>query len=321
LVDNTQTLGASNAGGFSVFGRVVSGADQRVINTLAAASVVDESKFNSAFNTLPLNNYSGTKFPTDTTAANYDLINSITIVQQTQQLTYSILSNSDTSGAIVTPTISFGQLDLHPVGEGVATIVVKATDRSGQSANITFTVKVGPVIITNPGNQTNLDGDTVNLPITASDTNNKTLTFSASNLPTGLTINPTTGTITGTLAATAHKASPYTTTITAIDGISTASQAFTWTVNPVVTISTIGNQTNVEGDSVNVQVSAKDAKNLPLTYSAVFLPTGLSINSSTGLISGKVASGAHSNSPFAVDVTVSDGTNTASQAFSWTIGA
>jgi cyclophilin family peptidyl-prolyl cis-trans isomerase len=142
LVDNTQTLGVTNNGGFTVFGRLVSGADQRVLNTLINASVVDQSAFNSAFNTLPMNNYTGTNFPTDTTASNYDLITSVQILKQTEQLSYSIQSNTDTTGSIVQASITFGQLKLHAVGDGTATIVVKATDRVGATATVTFTVTV-----------------------------------------------------------------------------------------------------------------------------------------------------------------------------------
>ena len=55
----------------------------RFFNTLSSATVTDEHTFNSAFNTIPLNNYTGKNFPTDTTAANYDLIKNVTVDQQT----------------------------------------------------------------------------------------------------------------------------------------------------------------------------------------------------------------------------------------------
>jgi cyclophilin family peptidyl-prolyl cis-trans isomerase len=138
LVNNASSLDPQN---FTVFGKVLSGADMRVINTLASATVKDESSFNSSFNTLPTNNYTGTNFPTDTTAANFDIISSVDIVQQTEQLTYSVLSN--TNGLVVTPTIdNFGQLLLQPGATGSSTVVVKATDKGGDSATVTFTVNV-----------------------------------------------------------------------------------------------------------------------------------------------------------------------------------
>jgi cyclophilin family peptidyl-prolyl cis-trans isomerase len=138
--NNTSLDQTSNSGGFTVFGRLVSGADQRVVNTLAAYSIKDESSFNGALNTIPLKNYTGTNFPSDTTTANYALINSVTVLRQPERLTYSIVTNSNP--ALVTATIKQGQLDLQPIGTatGTATIVVQATDLAGKTASVTFTV-------------------------------------------------------------------------------------------------------------------------------------------------------------------------------------
>jgi cyclophilin family peptidyl-prolyl cis-trans isomerase len=145
LVDNSQRLGipnASNPNGFVVFGKVADAASLRVLNTLAAAPIVPQTSFNSLLDSLPLNNFAGGPFPSSTTAGNYDLITSINVLRQTQQLSFSIVSNSDTTGSVVTASITFGQLDLHPVGAGTATIVVKATDKAGDSATITLAVTV-----------------------------------------------------------------------------------------------------------------------------------------------------------------------------------
>ena len=54
--------------------------------------------------------------------------------------------------------------------------------------------------------------------------------------------------------------------------------------NPVVT--NPGSQTSTTGTAVNLQVQATDPQGDALTYSAAGLPAGLSINASTGLISG-----------------------------------
>jgi cyclophilin family peptidyl-prolyl cis-trans isomerase len=140
LGDNSQSLGASNDGGFTVFGKVMSGADQRIINTLAAFPVVNESATNSAFNTLPLRNFSGS-FPASATAANLAMITSASIVRRTDTLTYTILSNSNTS--VVDATISAQhRLRLRGLAAGTATITVQATDSFGSTATATFTVTV-----------------------------------------------------------------------------------------------------------------------------------------------------------------------------------
>jgi hypothetical protein len=68
------------------------------------------------------------------------------------------------------------------------------------------------------------------------------------------------------------------------------------------------NLTRNVGDSVSVQIFATDP-DIPantLSWIAAGLPPGLGINASTGLISGSIATGATSGSPYNVTVTVSD---------------
>jgi cyclophilin family peptidyl-prolyl cis-trans isomerase len=141
LGDNTVTLGSQNAGGFTSFGRVLSGADQRVLNTLAAATVTNESSTNGAFDTLPLNNFSGT-FPADTTAANYDLINNIQVLRRTDHLTFSFMNSSNPNVATGSINTNFGQLDIHPVAAGTTNITVQAMDNFGHTATVTLSVTV-----------------------------------------------------------------------------------------------------------------------------------------------------------------------------------
>ena len=67
---------------------------------------------------------------------------------------------------------------------------------------------------------------------------------------------------------------------------------------------------SVGGDVVWLDVFASDAvSTATLTYSASGLPSGLSINASTGLISGTVATGAVSPTPATVTLTIAPGTN------------
>ena len=76
-------------------------------------------------------------------------------------------------------------------------------------------------------------------------------------------------------------------------------------------------------DTVSLQVSAIDAEGNGLTYVATGLPAGLSINA-TGLISGSIATGAETSSPYTVLVTVTDdGTpnESANISFGWSVVA
>jgi serine protease len=83
------------------------------------------------------------------------------------------------------------------------------------------------VTVTNPGNQSSTVGTAVSLQIHATDSGGATLTYSASGLPAGLSINSSTGLISGTPST----AGTYSTTVTAKDSTgATGSAAFTWTV-------------------------------------------------------------------------------------------
>ncbi|MCX4690911.1 M4 family metallopeptidase [Streptomyces sp. NBC_01408] len=84
-----------------------------------------------------------------------------------------------------------------------------------------------------------------------------------------------------------------------------------------VTVTNPGNQTTVTGSAVSLQVQATSTNPGALSYAATGLPAGLSINSSTGLISGTASTAGTSN----VTVTVTDSqSKTGTAAFTWTVG-
>ncbi len=86
-----------------------------------------------------------------------------------------------------------------------------------------------------------------------------------------------------------------------------------------VTVTSPGNQTGTAGTAESVQIHAADSgSGQTLSYSATGLPAGLSISSSTGLISGTPTTAGTSS----VTVTATDGTGASGSAtFSWTISA
>ncbi|XUL90947.1 putative Ig domain-containing protein [Streptomyces galilaeus] len=98
----------------------------------------------------------------------------------------------------------------------------------GTAAFTAGTTTGNTVTVTNPGSQSTATGSTASLQISASDSAGATLTYSASGLPTGLSISSSTGLISGT----ASTAGTYAVTVTATDSTgASGSASFTWTVS------------------------------------------------------------------------------------------
>ncbi len=173
-----------------------------------------------------------------------------------------------------------------------------------------------PVLI-NPGDQTSVLGSSVSLSLLASDPDNDQISFSASNLPTGLSINAGSGLISGTPTVFGQQ----TVTVTASDGNGASdSQSFVWRVtdannNLPPEIVNPGNQSGVIGNSASLALSASDPDGDPLSFSAAGLPPGLALNSVNGSITGTLEQGG----AFSVTVTVSDGALSDSTSFTWDV--
>lgn len=113
-------------------------------------------------------------------------------------------------------------------------------------------------------------------------------------------------------------------TVTASDGASSSapstSSAVTILNSEPAFRADLGDRSSVEGTAISLSAAATDADGDPLTYAATGLPPGLSIGATTGTISGTIASGATGGSPYAVSVTVRDGTAVdATDTFAWTV--
>jgi YVTN family beta-propeller protein len=103
----------------------------------------------------------------------------------------------------------------------------------------------------------------------------------------------------------------------ALDGNSVHSVAKIIRVDPTnsVSINSPGNQTSLVNVALTLQTIASGPLGTALTYSATNLPTGLTINPSTGLIGGSPTVAGVFNSTIAV----SGNGKSASQAFTWTM--
>ena len=143
------------------------------------------------------------------------------------------------------------------------------------------------------------------------------MTYAALGLPTGLVISPTTGAITGSIAAGAAANGPYAVTIAVGDGTYSNETSFNWNINATVSFTNPPlNQTNNVGDVVSLSGAATDSiSGTTLVYSATGLPTGLSISTSTGAITGSITAAGS----WQTTVTATDGTYSNTTSFAWAV--
>lgn len=203
------------------------------------------------------------------------------------------------------------------------TITVLAEDEQGAQTEVSFQLTVtniDPVSSALP-NQTGNDLDEVSLNLATlgafSDggIDDDPLTFaSVGDMPPGLSLS-TAGVLSGTLDHLASAGSPYTVTVEASDGNGgTTQQSFTYTVaNPEPEVDTpLTNVSTTNGAAVSVATAGafSDADgdlasgtSDDLTFAAMGLPTGLSIDSGTGLITGTPAAAVGT---YSITVTVTD---------------
>ncbi|MBU0573329.1 MAG: putative Ig domain-containing protein, partial [Candidatus Margulisbacteria bacterium] len=155
--------------------------------------------------------------------------------------------------------------------------------------------------------------------ISATDPDNNPLSYSASNLPSGASFNASTRTFSWT--PTYDQSGTYNNiTFTVSDGSLTDSESITITVNNVnrapsftstpVTAATVGM-------AYSYTASASDPDGNTLTYSAPTLPSWLSFNAATRVLSGTPSSAGS----FSVTLRVSDGSSSTDQAFVVTVTA
>jgi hypothetical protein len=232
------------------------------------------------------------------------------------------------STGVISGTLTFISSGIHPV-------VVTATDNGEPSAfnELSFTWTVdnvnGPPQVTNPGDQSDAEGDLIApLTIVATEPDGEPMTFSQVNLPPSLSLNPTTGVISGTISYDGYKGSAYAVEITVTDGANPTTISFNWTVtetNRPPQVTSPGNKSNTEGETVSVLVNASDLDGNSLTFDVTGLPDGLDfspVDADTIEISGTISHLAYTGAPYTVTVTATDdGTpnEDGTAVFTWTV--
>ncbi len=162
-VDNSTNLGPTNAGGYTVFGRIL-GTGMTVVNAIASLPVYNVNS--GQFPNLPVYNYNSTSG--SLTTSNLVMVNSITQIPmfptptaKTAVLTWNI-SSSNPASALA--TLSGSTLNLSALSAGTSLITVTASDTNGNVAQGSFTVTTSansPTITSQPVSQTITAGSSV----------------------------------------------------------------------------------------------------------------------------------------------------------------
>jgi hypothetical protein len=197
---------------------------------------------------------------------------------------------------------------------GTYPITFKATNSSGStSQSFTLTVDQAPAI-TSANSTTFSVGAAGTFTVTA--TGFPAPTFSETGtLPTGVTFNTTTGVLSGTPAAGTNGTYPI--TFTASNGVGTAAtQSFTLTVNTAPVITSANSTTFTVGAAGTFTVTATGTPSPTLSETGT-LPTGVTFNPGTGVLSGTPAAG--TGGTYSITFKASNSVGSNSQTFMLTV--
>ena len=185
-------------------------------------------------------------------------------------------------------------------------------------------VNASPVWVTSAGSLgsfAELASMSVSATATDSDSTISYTLASGSTLPSGVTLNSSTGAISGTLPDVASNTT-YTFTINASDGVNTIPRTFSFISNAAPAWVTSSGTLGTFNEEVAITLAALSATDSDptVTYalaSGSSLPSGVTLNSSTGVISGTLPS-ISSNTTYTFTINASDGLSTTARQFSIT---
>ncbi|WIN00384.1 Ig domain-containing protein [Actinoplanes oblitus] len=198
----------------------------------------------------------------------------------------------------------------HVCDEGTCSVASSTLFGAGASGDPVF--GTGAITVTAVDDQLNDLGSAI-APLQLSATGGtQPYTWSVTGLPSGLTFDPATSSVSGT--PTTAGTSTVTVTVKDAQG-KTAKDTFTWTIVTNLTLAKIADQGTTQGRKVTLSPSAAGGTT-PYSWSAQGLPNGLSIDSATGVITGTPDTLGAST----VTITVTDARKkTAKTTFVWTI--
>ena len=280
---NSQAIGLTNFGDFQLAENANVTPTLSSVSTLAGAS--EDTSFTINYSTL-LAASDAADTDGDAIFFRIESISSGTLTKSGNPVVAGTTLLSTNESLVWTPAAN--------VNGSIAAFTVKASDGSALSASaVQVSVNVTAVndapTLTVPGNQTINELTTLAVTNTASDIDGDSLTFALVSAPTGVSINSSSGVITWTPTE-AQGPSTNTIFVKVTDNGSpnlSVTNSFTITVNEVnaaPTLTVPGNQTVNELTTLTVTNIATDADSSTLTFALVSGPSGLSIDSASGVI-------------------------------------
>ena len=303
LFGTTYSGGATPSGNGTVF--EISGSAQITVTATDSTGASVSQKLALVIQSSPT--FTTTALPDGDVGTQYN--QTISTTGGTGLVSYAVSSGNlppgltldEATGALLgTPTSS----SLSPY-----TFTITATDTQGDTGSQAYTLTINPPLtITTATLPAWTVGRSYNQMVSVTGgTGPLTFTVSAGNLPTGLSLNTTSGVIIG--MPTTTSGSPFVFTITANDASdAVATQSYSVSINaaPTITTTTLPNWTINRAYSQTVSISGgTNPESFAVTSGS--LPTGLSLNSSTGAITGTPTTA--SDSPLAFTITVTDATS------------
>jgi len=204
-----------------------------------------------------------------------------------------------------------------PAGGIIVTIEVQDSAATPRTAKKDFTLIIYPELqITTTSLPNGYDGQTgYSATLTATGgTGTYTWSITSGDLPQNLSLDPSTGEISGDIASNASANSPYNFTVEVTDGLGTKQANLSITVYEELQITTTTLPDAYEGVSYSYTLTASGGNSANYTWSISGQPAWLSIDSSSGELSGTPPAGSAGNT-YTFTVTVDDGLQNANKQF------